>query len=210
VTTSASDGPAEIRVISDVETMRAMADPTRVAILRLLMTGNKVDPPIMSAKEIAAALSEPQVKLYRHLKHLAAVGLIRIAETRLVSGIQEARYQTGQRNLTIGGDLTTDSAAVPVLAETVTAVLREFHTGLARHLANDQVPLSSDVDTPLGMLMIRGMITRAAPDRATEFRKRLLALEAEFDALESDDPDGIPVQILLGWYVVTAPDSAGD
>jgi DNA-binding transcriptional ArsR family regulator len=203
-------GPVDLRVISDVETMRAMADPTRVAILRLLMSGDKADPPIMSAKEIAAALSEPQVKLYRHLKHLASVGLIRVAGTRLVSGIQEARYQTGQRDLTMGGDFATGVAVSGELAGTVTAVLHEFRNDLSRHLADERVPISSDANTPLGMVLVRGMIKRATPERAAEFRKRLLDLEAEFDALESDDPDGIPVQFLLGWYVVTPPGVVGD
>ena len=124
--------PTDVRVIADVETMRALADPTRVAIVRLLMSGDRADPPIMSAKEIAAALQESQVKLYRHLKHLVSVGLIQVAETRLVSGIQEQRYRTGQLHLTIGGDLLADT---PALTGALVALLDDFRVGMSRDLA---------------------------------------------------------------------------
>jgi DNA-binding MarR family transcriptional regulator len=41
----------------------------------------------MSVKELAEELGEPQTKLYRHVKQLEAAGLIRIAASRMVSGI---------------------------------------------------------------------------------------------------------------------------
>jgi DNA-binding transcriptional ArsR family regulator len=200
-----STGPIAVRVIADVETMRAMAEPTRIAILRLLMSGDKADPPVMSAKEIAAALQESQIKLYRHLKHLNAVGLIRVAETRMVSGIQEQRYQTGQLALTVGSELVADGAAAPALTEALVAMLGDFRKDLVRHLAEGHVPIGPTEDTPLGMVLVRGMASRVSPERAAEFRRRLLALEAEFDDLEGDDPQGIPVQLIIGWYAVSDP-----
>jgi DNA-binding transcriptional ArsR family regulator len=198
-----SSGPAPIRVIADVETMRAMADPTRIAILRLLMSGDKADPPVMSAKQIAAALQEPQIKLYRHLKHLAAVDLIRVAETRMVSGIKEQRYQTGQLGLTIDRALAAGGAAAHALTDALVATLSDFRNNLVRHLAAGRVPIGPPEDTPLGMILITGTASRVSPARAAEFRSRLLALEAEFDDLDSDDPHGVPVQLLLGWYTVS-------
>lgn len=199
-------GPAPVRVIADVPTLRAMADPTRIAILRLLMSGDKTDPPVMSAKQIAAALHEPQIKLYRHLKHLAAVGLIRVADTRMVSGIPEQRYQTGQLGLTIDSNLAADDAATQALTDALVATLSDFRTHLVRHLTDGRVPIGPPETTPLGMLLITGTATRVKPARAAEFRRRLLALEAEFDDLDSDDPHGIPVHLLLGWYTHTNPD----
>ena len=58
--------------------------------------------PIMSVKELAAELGQPQTKLYRHVRQLEAVGLIKVASTRMVSGILEQRYQACQQDLTFG------------------------------------------------------------------------------------------------------------
>jgi len=192
-----STEPMDVRAIADVETMRALADPTRVAIVRLLMSGDRADPPVMSAKEIAAALQEPQIKLYRHLKHLASVGLIHVAETRLVSGIQEQRYRTGQLHLTIGGDLLADT---PALTGALIALLDDFRMRMSRDLAQGRVVLGPD--EPLGMMLLGGTAVRVSPGRAAEFRRRLRELRAEFDELDGNDPAGVTAHLLLGWYTV--------
>lgn len=192
-----STEPVDVRVIADVETMRALADPTRVAIVRLLMSGDRAHPPIMSAKEIAAALQESQVRLYRHLKHLTSTGLIQVAETRLVSGIQEQRYRTGQLHLTIGGELLADE---PELTGALVAMLDDFRASMARDLAQGRVALGPD--EPLGLTLAGGTAARVSPGRAAEFRSRLRALLAEYDELDGDDPDGVTAHFLVGWYTV--------
>jgi DNA-binding transcriptional ArsR family regulator len=187
----------DVRVIADVETMRALADPTRVAIVRLLMSGDRAHPPIMSAKEIAAALQESQVRLYRHLKHLTSTGLIRVAETRLVSGIQEQRYRTGQLHLTIGGELLADE---PALTGALDAMLDDFRASMTRGLAQGRVAMGPD--EPLGLTLAGGTAVRVSPGRAAEFRSRLQALLAEYDELGGDDPDGVTSHLLVGWYTI--------
>ncbi|MGW6198938.1 ArsR/SmtB family transcription factor [Kribbella sp. NPDC055110] len=191
-----------VRVITDLETMRTLSDPTRIAILRLLMSGGR-SAPVMSAKELAAALGEPQTKLYRHLKQLEAVGLIRVAETRLISGIQEQRYRTAQLGFTLSRELVANDASASEFADTLSAVLGEFHAELIGNLSAGRVPIGSEQETALGLLIGRGMAARVSPSRAAEFRRRLLALQTEFDTLADDDPDGIPVHLLIGWYAVT-------
>ena len=61
---------AASRTIDDVETLRAMADPTRMKILDALMTPQHGELPVMSAKDLAGALGESQTKLYRHIRQL--------------------------------------------------------------------------------------------------------------------------------------------
>jgi DNA-binding transcriptional ArsR family regulator len=183
--------PVDVRVIEDVETMRALADPTRVAILRVLMSGDRSDPPVMSAKEIAATLQDSQIK------HLTAAGLIQIAETRMVSGIQEQRYRTGQLGLRIGGDLLTDA---PALTSTLVALLDDFRGSLSADLAAGRVvPGQED---PLGMILSGGRAVRVAPQRAAEFRSRLRALLADFDDLDGTDQEGVTAHFLIGWYTI--------
>ena len=88
--------PPTTRTVATVDMLKAMADPTRIAILTVLME-HPSDLPVMSVKEIAARLGEPQTKLYRHIKQLEAAGLIKVAATRMVSGILEQRYQAAQQ-----------------------------------------------------------------------------------------------------------------
>src|SRR5438034_950476 len=121
-----TDAPLPIRYVEDVETMRVLADPLRIAILRTLMTDAEFQPPVMSAKELSAALGEPQTKLYRHLKQLEEVGLITIAETRLVSGIVEQRYRTGQISLSLSRELIADPAAQSDLLRGLAVAIDDF------------------------------------------------------------------------------------
>src|SRR5258708_4923613 len=51
---------AAVRPSTDVDTIKALADPTRLAILRVLMDDSGAGQPVMSAKELAEALGEPQ------------------------------------------------------------------------------------------------------------------------------------------------------
>ena len=74
------------------------------------MRGASVRPRVMSVKELAAELGEPQTKLYRHVKQLESTGLIRVAASRLVSGILEQRYQACQTDLRLGPGLMRDEA----------------------------------------------------------------------------------------------------
>ncbi len=96
----------DVRQIGSVEELRALADPVRLAILSALDTrtpGGEL--PVMSVKELAQQLGEPQTKLYRHVKQLEAAGLIEVAATRMVSGILEQRYRTRQRDLRLSSAL---------------------------------------------------------------------------------------------------------
>ena len=86
-----------VRTVTDVDTIKALADPTRLAILRALSR----DRVPKSAKELAEDLDQPQTKLYRHLKVLQEAGLIEAAETRVVSGIVETKYRAAQSSVTI-------------------------------------------------------------------------------------------------------------
>ncbi|HEX7994067.1 MAG TPA: helix-turn-helix domain-containing protein, partial [Streptosporangiaceae bacterium] len=68
---------------SHVDVLKALADPLRLNILYALTRRRGPDLPARTAKELAAELGEPQTKLYRHIKHLEAAGLIRSVSSRV-------------------------------------------------------------------------------------------------------------------------------
>lgn len=62
--------------------------PARLQILQALATDS------LTTQQIAARLPDvPQSSIYRHLKLLLAGGMVQVAETRPVKGIQEKVYQ---------------------------------------------------------------------------------------------------------------------
>lgn len=82
--------PAPELVISDLETLKVLADPLRLSILEFLMRPSTV-------KRIAEKINKPATKLYYHFNLLEKHGLIVLVDTRIVSGIIEKHYQAAAR-----------------------------------------------------------------------------------------------------------------
>lgn len=187
-----------VRRVSDVDTIKALADPTRLAILRALMDDRGRGPLVMSAKELAEELGEPQTKLYRHLKVLEAAGLIEVAETRLVSGIVETRYRAAQTDIRVDTDAAGAEADEEVVAM-IDAGLENYRSRLVGNGRRGGFPLhGSDPDAPrIGGAFMSGF--RLPADKAAELDRRLHALLKELEA-EPNDPDGIAVEMLICWF----------
>jgi DNA-binding transcriptional ArsR family regulator len=191
--------PLAVRTVDDVVVLKAMADPTRMAILAALMRTRR-DLPVMSVKELAAELGEPQTKLYRHVRQLEAAGLIRVASTRLVSGILEQRYQASQRDLVLGRGILREHAEETTGAMQV--ILDRFRDGflaafLARQRSPDDVAAAEDYRAPV--LFMSDL--KISPVKAAELRERLKEIMDELNEGETEDPDGVPVNLLIGCYV---------
>ena len=194
-------GPLEPRQVSDVETLKAMADPTRLAILTALMGRNRAHMRVMSVKELAAELGEPQTKLYRHVKQLEAAGLIHVAASRLVSGILEQRYQASQRDLMFGPGLLQDPAVADESELVAVALLERFRSQFfAAHRAGLIVP----GDYPPEEAYRKGMLAmtelRVSAGRAAAIRLKLEEVMDELNAPGAEDPDGVPVNVLIGFH----------
>jgi len=82
--------PASEMTISDLETLKVLADPLRLSILEYLMRPSTV-------KRIAEKIHKPATKLYYHFNLLEKHGLIVLVDTRIVSGIIEKHYQAAAK-----------------------------------------------------------------------------------------------------------------
>jgi DNA-binding transcriptional ArsR family regulator len=199
---SAEAEPPTVRTVNDVEVLKALADPTRLAILTALMKSGR-DLPVMSVKELAAELGEPQTKLYRHVRQLEAAGLIRVAGTRLVSGILEQRYQACQRDLTLNRGFLhehTDESEVAMQA-----VLDHYREGFfaafrAERVPADDAPAEEAYRKPVMFLSDQ----RVSPARAAELVNKLREI---MDSLKDADPDGVSLNLLIGYYLPVDPGS---
>jgi DNA-binding transcriptional ArsR family regulator len=196
--------PAELTTVADVDTLRALADPTRLEILALLMEGPG-NLPVMSVKEIAARLSEPQTKLYRHVKHLEAAGLIRVAATRIVSGILEQRYQASQRELHF--DRSFMRAHADESERALGAMFDGFRAGFLKAFKDERfAPEAVREAERYRVPRIAFSESRVSPARAAEINGRLREVMALLDDKAADDPDGVLVTVLIGYYTGTKPE----
>jgi DNA-binding transcriptional ArsR family regulator len=185
--------------VDQVEVLKALADPIRLAILATLMKTPR-NLPVMSVKELAAELGEPQTKLYRHVRQLEAAGLIKVASTRVVSGIIEQRYQACQQDLMFGRGFLQEHADESEVA--MQAVLDRYRDGFftafrAGRLPEGEVPVEESYRKPL-LFMSDLRVSRA---KAAELKRKLEELIGVLKEEEAEDPDGIPVNLLIGCYV---------
>src|SRR5215472_3491866 len=196
--------PVAIRSIASVDMLRALGDPIRLAILSALME-RQDELPVMSVKELAARLDEPQTKLYRHVRQLEAAGLIRVASTRLVSGIVEQRYQANQRDLVFDGGFMREHADESEAA--MRAVLDSFRDGFFtafrdRRLAPGALPDAQAYLKP-SLFVTQA---RVSPRRAAAMREKLQELQTWLGSQDDEDPVGILVDVLVGYYATPEPD----
>jgi DNA-binding transcriptional ArsR family regulator len=187
--------PRGVREIDSVEELRALADPLRLAILSALDThGPDGELPVMSVKELAQQLGEPQTKLYRHVKQLEAAGLIEVAATRMVSGILEQRYRARHRDLRLSAALYRQHADESEAA--VRSAFDAFVTGFFDRARTQGWP-SDDQNKPV-MLVFSDRVSVAAAER---IRARLVEITREISEAEAGD---IPINAAIGFYRPTA------
>ena len=180
-----------VREIDSVEGLRALADPVRLAILSALDTRVPDGAlPVMSVKELAQHLGEPQTKLYRHVKQLEAAGLIEVAATRMVSGILEQRYRARQRDLRLSAALFRRHADETEAA--VRSAFDAFLTGVFDRARKEGWP-SDGPDKPV-MLVFDD---RVSPEAAERIRARVVDVTREIAEAE---PGDIPVSAAIGFY----------
>ena len=190
--------PVAERVISDVETLKALSDPVRLRILETMVTAADE---AWTVKRLAKALDTNPTKLYHHINILEECEFIRVAGTRVVSGIIETSYRIAQLSLRLdrallsGAGADVRSSVHDVLAVVFDSVRDEIERGLSSGVIKSS-------DDPLSELMIRGL-TMVHPDRAVELRRRLRELLAEFD---TDDPSDVePGAVAFGYLVALYP-----
>lgn len=198
--------PEPVMRISSPETLRAISDPTRLRILETMV--QRQDPP-WSVKELAAALGVPQTRLYHHVDQLLAHDVIRAVERRVVSGIIETRYRAAALSFQLDRDLFAGDAdeatrrlhdalvtVFDTAREEIEAAMRSGAIDPARGQGQGQ-----EGDDDRDPVLVARSLARLTPERAAEFRRRLVALQEEF---AGEDPGGEPEPGAQAWGIVLA------
>jgi DNA-binding transcriptional ArsR family regulator len=208
---------SEIRVISDPDVLRLIADPLRLRILELLRQQPH------TVKELAGLLDVPRTKLYYHVKLLEEHELITVEDTRIVSGITEKRYRLTAYRLSVDKAMlgVTGEAGSP-LEVYLSVIFDEVTTEIRRAIASGMIDLEQtyeDTFKPRRMVIGRRWYRFTDEDvadfdrRYTELQDAFLAKSVYESSAETDgtkSEDGELYEVLIGFYPVLPPGGANN
>lgn len=175
--TGANDGELKfIHELRTVEELRALSDPLRVTLMRLLKEQAR------SVKDLCDILGEKSTRLYYHVRELERVGLVRLVRTETRSGSVMKYYRAVARYVEVPFDLLQDQPDSPEATAGVAWNARMLELGA---LDVRQALTEGIRDLTDGDFFVVRQYVRTTPERAREFVRRLEALHQEFVA--SDD-----------------------
>ena len=180
--TTGSFQPIEQLQISTLETLKVFSDPLRQQIIEALLDGPK------TVKQVATELDHSPTKLYYHVNLLEEHGLIRVTETRVVSGIIEKHYQAAARSFLIHRALLTpgrdsDDEAVDAAFDAMIEPIRaDIHKGIRQGV----IDMSDDSPQHRKLRMWRAM-SMMNEEQAEAFYARLEALIQEFNGFRDEE-----------------------
>jgi DNA-binding transcriptional ArsR family regulator len=183
------------RIVEDVETLKALADPARLSILELMMTEHTR---VWTAKELAAAIGMPVKKIYYHLGLLEQRDLLEIRDTQIVNGIIEKHYGASQRSITFqrGG------RSGEQVGEIVSTVFDKAHDNILSGLRSGRVVMDRAAPDDRRAVISYSTATMT-PEQAGRFRDALLAVVEEFQAT------AVPGKPTFELLVAISPRDAG-
>jgi DNA-binding transcriptional ArsR family regulator len=170
-------------VVRDFETLKVVADSLRMQILDLL----RENP--LTVKQLAAELDIAPTKLYYHINLMEKHGLIRVVDTRMVSGILEKRYYATARYYSFDHHLLSPNTAPSTegLDMMLSTVFDEPKADLKKSVQAGLVEFDLDNQQEgVYPLVISRLISRLTDEQAKDFRERLQTLLKEFAELRID------------------------
>lgn len=173
-------------MVRDLDTLRVIADALRAQIIEALI----LEP--LTVKQIAEKLGLAPGKLYYHVNLLEKHGLVRVVETRVVSGIIEKRYRAAASSVEIDDRLLSFAGerAQDDLGGLVAVALDATREDIQRSLQARALALEQGAPEQPRRVVITREVSRLSEPNADAFRDRLLALIHEFAAAEETGGEG--------------------
>lgn len=185
--------PADEYVVSDLDTLKVLADPLRLSIIELLNKPNTV-------KQVAAQIDKPPTKLYYHFNLLEKHDLITMVDTRIVSGIVEKHYQATAKSYRVDHNLLSpgQGSTGEGLEMTMNAMFESAREDVQASMRAGIIELGGDAPRHRRLAFSqRRLLLKEA--EAEEFYQRLRELLDEFANRNTNDDDA-PVDPVLKQY----------
>jgi len=188
-------------LVSDINTLKVLADDLRLKLYDLVR-GYSMAGEVCTVKMLAETLGMPPSRLYYHVNLLESVGLLKVAETRLVSGIMEKYYQAAARRLIINQESTGTADDLPagVISGVVNAALGDLWESLKPAETSDSERKLEDLD-----LRISKHSLNLTESEASELMEHLSALMTEYAVLERAGGEGEPRQAYQVLHLIYQP-----
>jgi DNA-binding transcriptional ArsR family regulator len=191
----------ELFTITDLETLKVIADPLRLQILKTLHP--------KTVKDIAIEIDKHPTKLYYHVNQLEKHGFIQVVATNIVSGIIEKQYQATARNYRVDDELLSDQKfREEGLESLVMAILDDTKGEIRKSIQAGLIELS-DKSHKKGRFI--GMNLDLYQEQATELGAQLESLSKQYEALSKtneDEPGAQPYGFTLALYPIYKHESS--
>ncbi|MDZ4768453.1 MAG: helix-turn-helix domain-containing protein [Chloroflexota bacterium] len=185
----------ETHVIATLEALKVFADPLRQHILETLFDGAR------TVKQIAADLNMAPTKLYYHINLMEEHGLLRVTDTRIVSGIIEKQYDVSasgyliKRSLLAPGQTDDDGG----LDTAIDALIEPLRADMRNSIATGLVDLTLE-PADNHRFKINRSVWSMKPERADAFYARLNSLLEEFTGEDDEGEDAGNYSMVLFFY----------
>ncbi|MEW6084799.1 MAG: winged helix-turn-helix domain-containing protein [Chloroflexota bacterium] len=176
--------------IKDLETLRAISDPLRVQIVELLIVEN------LTVKQVAEKLGLAPSKLYYHFATLEKLGLIEVAETRMVANMVEKVYQSRADVMDVDPSLFRFSkeGENESINMAVNSVIDATRDDIFRSLQARQFQLEQGAEEKPRRFILNRIVSRVPEERVGEFQGRLVNLLEEFESENDTSARGAKLQ----------------
>jgi len=193
--------PTDELVIDNLETLKVLADQQRKRIME------HFDRP-STVKEVARKLGTSPSKLYYHVNLLEEHGLLKVTDTRIVSGIIEKQYQAAARIFHVkagllsptpeDGDVGLTTVLGNVLDQTKADIVASVRAGVVDLAENGPKHLK---------LRLTAMTTMLTPEQAEVFYARLAELFTDISEIDTDEntPDALAYVIQFAMFPADKP-----
>ena len=168
-------------VIDNLETLKVIADQQRKRIME------HFDRP-STVKEVARKLGTSPSKLYYHVNLLEEHGLLKVTDTRIVSGIIEKQYQATARVFRVKAGLLspTPEAGDVGLTTMLGNVLDQTKADIVASVRAGVVDLSEGGPKHLKLNMT-AITTVLTPEQAVVYYERLAQIFNDLSARDTDE-----------------------
>jgi DNA-binding transcriptional ArsR family regulator len=173
--------------IDDLATLKALSDPTRVAIIELLAEPRSVT-------QLAEALEVPRTRLYHHIELLQSKGLIQQVEERRVGALTERIYALTAKVFRPSARLLKRGDEDSRVDALMTLVFDTTKSDLKRAI------VSGDAKLGEGGIGVGRTIANLSPARAAELLSELEALVARYDEAHGETEDARPFAFVWAMY----------
>ncbi|MDH5507396.1 MAG: helix-turn-helix domain-containing protein [Anaerolineae bacterium] len=179
--------------IADLETLKVLSDPLRLQVLENIGLANERGE-LATVKRLAGQMELPATKLYYHVNLLEKHDLIRVADTRMVSGITEKHYQIRAYNITASKELFATGSGdrdhtLDATKAAVAAALTSTETDLFKLIESGTFDGVNSPTKPKQKILFSRGNAHLTQIQSVEFLNRLEALINEFNETNHEQED---------------------